>query len=339
MAKSYKKDILTIVPLIFSGLLCIGLFFLLWQKSQTDLEFAPLLQNINTTITYISAIFGAVIMVYLAANVLTVKTNRDQLLSQLRRVTDQMNSFRDIVELLLRSKMWLPGLKEYIDDEYEGLTFFEVKEFYKGKSKLAIEFLQESHNYEDTENLYLELKSLLYNSTRDKRINENISHPQIYDKRLLEKWLEHKCGSGLWYYFGYKYSIYKEALNLNNVYERHQDKIMKLALSIDNEAFEDSSFNEVFLSKLGEYMSNEILPKLYQFQEGFDKKLPRMVRYLYAIFAVLIIFGVLLPLVASLLQLSMIFSIVSVSVIIALVFFIATSFYQFLASESSRMQG
>ena len=172
MAKSYKKDILTIVPLIFSGLLCIGLFFLLWQKSQTDPEFAPLLQNINTTITYISAIFGAVIMVYLAANVLTVKTNRDQLLSQLRRVTDQMNSFRDIVELLLRSKMWLPGLKEYIDDEYEGLTFFEVKEFYKGKSKLAIEFLQESHNYEDTENLYLELKSLLYNSARDKRINE-----------------------------------------------------------------------------------------------------------------------------------------------------------------------
>ena len=64
-----------------------------------------------------------------------------------------------------------------------------------------------------------------------------------------------------------------------------------------------------------------------------------MVRYLYAIFAVLIIFGVLLPLVASLLQLSMIFSIVSVSVIIALVFFIATSFYQFLVSESTRMQG
>lgn len=339
MAKSYTKDVLNVIPLIFSGLLCIGLFFLLWQKSENDPDFSQLLQTISTAITYISAIFAGVIMVYLAGNVLSVKTNRNQLLSELRRVTDQMNDFRAIVELLLRSKLWLPGLKEYIDDEYEGLTFFEVKEFYKGKSKLAIEFLQESHNYEDTENLYLELKSLLYNSARDKRVSESVTNPTIYDKRLLEKWLEHKCGSGLWYYFGYKYSTFKDALNFNNVYERHQDKIMKLALSIDNEAFEDSSFNEVFLSKLGEYFANEILPKLYQYQEGFDKKLPRMVSYLYAIFAMLIIFGVLLPLVASLLQLSIIFSMLSVSVIIALVFFIVTSFYQFLLKESSRIQG
>lgn len=339
MAKSYTKDVLNVIPLIFSGLLCIGLFFMLWQNSQSDPEFAQLLEKVNTAITYLSAILASVIMVYLAANVLNVKTNRGQLLADLRRVTEQMHSFRSIVDLLLRSKLWLPGLKQYIDDEYDGLTFFEVKEFYKGKSKLAIEFLQESHNYSDTENLYLELKSLLYANARDKRISENLSNPKVYDKRLLEKWLEHKCGSGLWYFFGYKYSSYKEALNLDNVFERHQDKIMKLAVSIDNEAFDDSSFNEVFLSKLGEYMSNQILPKLYQFQEGFDKKLPRMVRYLYAIFTVLIIFGVLLPLVASLLQLSMIFSMVSVSVIIALVFFIATSFYQFLVKESTRIQG
>ena len=60
----------------------------------------------------------------------------------------------------MRSKIWLPGLKEYIDEEFSGLTFFQVKEFYKGKSKLAIEFLQEKNNYAGTENLYLELKSL-----------------------------------------------------------------------------------------------------------------------------------------------------------------------------------
>ncbi len=337
MKNSISKDILGVLPLVLSGLLCIGLFFVFWQKSESSPDFALILEKILTTIIYISSIFAGLIMVYLAATVITVKTNRGQLLSELRRVNEKMHNFRSIVELLLRSKMWLPGLKEYIDEEYDGLSFFEVKEFYKGKSKLAIEFLQESHNYADTENLYLELKSLLYVNHRDKRVGENIENPKIYDKRLLEKWLEHKCGSGLWYYFGYKYSIYKEALNLNNVYERHEDKIMKLALSIDNEAFEDSSFNEVFLSKLGEYMTNEVIPKLYQFQEGFDKKLPRMVRYLYGIFTMLIIFGVLLPLVASLLQLSIIFSMVAVAVIIALVFFIATSLYQFLVAESSKV--
>lgn len=339
MKKSVSKEILGVIPLVFSGLLCIGLFFVFWQKNEADPDFAALLSEMLTTLIYLSSIFAGIIMIYLASTVFNVKANRNELLSQLRKVNEKMNSFREIVELLLRSKMWLPGLKDYIDEEYEGLSFFEVKEFYKGKSKLAIEFLQESHNYADTENLYLELKSLLYVNARDKRVPETIINPKIYDKKLVEKWLEHKCGSGLWYYFGYKYSIYKEALDLDKVYERHQDKIMKLAVSIDNEAFEDSSFNEVFLSKMGEYMTNEVLPKLYQFQEGFDKKLPKMVRYLYGIFAVLMVFGVLLPLVASLLQLSVLFSIVSASVIIALVFFIATSLYQFLASESSRVQG
>ena len=152
------------------------------------------------------------------------------------------------------------------------LIFFEVKEFYKGKSKLAIEFLQESHHYGDTENLYLELKSLLMTKPKVRKLPKNIIYPKIYNKEILEKWLEHKCGSGLLYYFGYKYSIYKETLDIEAVFERHQDKIMSLANSIDPVIFEDSSFNEVFLSKLGDYMSNAILPKLFQLQEDVNTK-------------------------------------------------------------------
>ena len=147
----------------------------------------------------------------------------------LSKITQQMHNFRSIVELLIQIQdLACQDLAEYIDDEFAGLTFFEVKEFYKGKSKLAIEFLQESHHYEDTENLYLELKSLLMTHPKEKNIPESIRYPKIYNQDIVAKWLEHKCGSGLWYYFGYKYGSFKESLDYNAVFERHQEKIMTI---------------------------------------------------------------------------------------------------------------
>ena len=117
------------------------------------------------------------------------------------------------------------------------------------------------------------------------------------------------------------------------MHERHQDEIIALANNIDRETFEDSSFNEVFLSKLGDYMSNEVLPKLYQLQDDSVSKLPRVMSYLYYIFIFLVVFGVLLPLSFLLFSLPILFLIISFSFVVSIIFFIATSFYQFLSKE------
>ncbi len=334
-AKSFFKDLYAIVPLFISGLLCIGLIFLLWQKQNLDPTFVNTLTGISNVFIAISGILATIIMIYLAFTASSLKRVRDDAIDTLSKITQKMHNFRSIIELLMRSKMWLPGLKEYIDDEFAGLTFFEVKEFYKGKSKLAIEFLQESHHYEDTENLYLELKSLLMTHPKEKNIPESIRYPKIYNQDIVAKWLEHKCGSGLWYYFGYKYGSFKESLDFNAVFERHQEKIMTLANSIDNETFQDSSFNEVFLAKLGEYMNNEVIPKLFQFQGKTHKRMPSLIKYLYIVFLFLVFFGVLLPLIYLLFNLPIISLIVSFSLVISTIFFIATSFYQFLMKESN----
>ena len=275
-------------------------------------------------------------MVYLASSVIGLKAKGGSAMDELSKFTQKMHNFRTIVELLMNSKMWLPGLKEYIDDEFVGLTFFDVKEFYKGKSKLAIEFLQEHQNYADTETLYLELKSLLMTNPKDKKIVGDISYPAVYSKDMVEKWLEHKCGSGLWYYFGYKFGTYKEALDLEAVFERHQDKIMMLANTIDNEEFEDSSFNEVFLSKLGEYMSKEVMPKLYQFQINMGSKIPKIIHYLYIIFLFLVLFGVLLPLLYLLFNLPIFTLVLSFAFVVSVIFYITTTFYQFLNDEINK---
>jgi len=333
--RSFLKELSAMIPLAISGVICMVLIFFLYKRLQTEPTFALTLNDVSTIFIAISGFLAAIIMVYLAASAIGLKSTRNLAIDNLSKITQKMHQFRSIIEILINSKIWMPGLKEYIDEEFAGLTFFEVKEFYKGKSKLAIEFLQEHHPYDDTENLYLELKSLLLTNPKEKKLPENIRYPSVYNKDIVAKWLEHKCGSGLWYYFGYKYGNFKSSLDYNNVFERHQEKIMTLANTIDSEAFQDSTFNEVFLAKLGEYMSKEVIPKLFQFQGRTDRQLPGMIRYLYGIFIFLVIFGVLMPLAQMLLGLPDLVLAISFSIVIAIIFFIATSFYQFVNKEAN----
>ena len=327
------QQIAFVIPLVLSGILAITIFFLLWLRLREGQDFADVLGQGVGIVVGISAAMSGIILVYMMLSATGMRKDNLSTNSVLGKLTQKMHNFRSIVELLMNSKMWMPGLKEYIDDEFEGLSFFDVKEFYKGRSKLAIEFLQENSPYQDTENLYLELKSLLSTSLKEKNRPESLSYPTLYPNELVKKWLEHKCGSGLWYFFGYKYGSFKEALDFNAVYERHQDKIMTLANSIDSEAFEDSSFNEVFLSKLGEHMSNEVLPKLFQLQSQVSTGLPRTVTLLYAMLMTFLLFGIMTPMAFLLLGLPAILLVISYSVVFALVFFICLSIYPFLRQE------
>ena len=179
------------------------------------------------------------------------------------------------------------------------------------------------------------MKSLLMANPDEKQIPGAIQHPIFYDTRIIEKWAEHKCGSGLWYVFGFKYGAYRESINLEAVLERHQEKILTLANNIDSEEFEDSSFNEVFFAKLWEYMSKDVIPKLFQFHAQIDGKISRLMRYLYLVFLVLLVCGVLFPLIYLILNFSVLFLIMAYSTVIGTLFFIAITFHIFLSKEAN----
>jgi hypothetical protein len=255
--------------------------------------------------------------------------------SALLSATQKMHNARRIIEILMGSKMWLPGLQEYIDEDFEGLTYFDVKDFYKGNSKLAIEFLQENQNYSETENLYLEMKAMLLTNPKNGKLPKTISYPRSYDGAIVEQWIQHKVGSGLWYFFGYKFASFKEVLDIESLFERNQDKVMSLAMSIDPEVFEENSFNEIFLSKLGEYITKSILPDLYKERTIRSSVLPRRIQYFTALLSTLIIVGLLAPLVTLLLGLPVLILIISYSFSCSLLFYLAIAFFQFLKSEVS----
>ncbi len=331
--KSLLKDLYTLIPFVLSGLLCIGLVFLLLDKVYENPDFVAKLEDISTVFITLSGFIAALLMMYLAFSTLTIKSRKSSVINNLESVTQQMHNVRRIIELLLRSNIWLQGLKEYIDYEFSGLTYFDVKEFYKGRSKQAIDFLQENNHFGDTETLYLELKSLLMTRAKEKRLPRSLVFPTVYGRDVVLKWIEHKCGSGLLYYFGYKYGVFKEMLDLNEVSEISQEKIMKLALEIDKEHFEDSSFNEVFLSKLGDYLTKDIVPQLFQLHHKASTGFTGVMKYVYALFTLLIIFGVLTPLIYLLFTIPVLFLIISYAFVISIIFFITTTFYGFLTNE------
>ena len=92
--KSLIKDLYALIPLIFSGLLCIGIGLLLWQKLATTPEFQQTLEDVTTIFIGISGFLSAIIMVYLASSALGLRNNRDQVIDSLGKITQKMHNFR-----------------------------------------------------------------------------------------------------------------------------------------------------------------------------------------------------------------------------------------------------
>ena len=248
--KLFSKNYFILIPLVFSSILCILLIFFLDQKITNAPAFIELLEQQISLFIAISGVASILLVGYIVFSIFGANRLLGSSNNNLNVLVNKMNAARKIIEIIYKSKLWLPEVKTFIDVEFEGLSFFEVKEFYKGKSKLAIDYLEEKKGQDDTDTLYLELKSLLYTEPKQKHLPNTILYPLQYNPAILEKWLEHKVGSGLWYHFGYRFGDFKNALKIDALHERHQDKIISIANTIDPIYFEDSSFNDVFFIKI-----------------------------------------------------------------------------------------
>lgn len=328
--KLFSINYFILTTLVLSGILCIFLIFFLNQKITQTPSFIEILQDQVSLFIAISGFTSIALLGYIVFSIFSANQMLSPGNTNLNMLIERMNAARKIIEIILKSKLWLPEVKTFIDDEFEGLSFFDVKEYYKGKSKLAIDYLEEKKGQDDTDTLYLELKSLLYTEPKQKHLPNSIIYPQQYNPAILEKWLEHKVGSGLWYHFGYRFGDFKNALNLDALHERHQDKIMSLAHTVNPSGFEDSSFNDVFLSKFGEYLNKDLIPKLFEAQSDKKNGLSASLKNLYLLFSGMLAVGVLLPLLITLFSLPNILLVVSFSFVISSLVFMVVSGLSFL---------
>lgn len=335
--RNFIRYVVPYVPAVLSILTCVAIVFGL-HKWLPEAQIAQdNLSNVMLAICFISILLVVVILIFILNKTNQLRYSGNSLHKELHTLTQKVHQFRNIVEILVRSKVWSPGLKEYIDEEFANLNFFMMKEFYKGKSKLALEYIEENNRYGDSESLYLEAKSMLLSDPKDSKVDTFIN-PRSYDARLLKKWVEHKVGAGFWHYFGYKYPSYKDELDVNRIFERHQDKILNYAIQLDLNRYQDMGFSENLLSKIGEQMSEDVIPRLLELTLQTRQRVPRIINTAYALMVLLIIFGVFQPLASFLFVLPPLIAYISIAVVSSMLLFIMLGVYPFVLHEINMKQ-
>lgn len=335
--RNFIQYVVPYAPAFLSLVTCIAIVFGLHKWLPADYIVQENLSNVMLAICFISILLVVVLLLFILFKTSQLSSKGGALHKEMYALTQKVHNFRNIVEILVRSKVWAPGLKEYLDEEFANLNFFMMKEFYKGRSKLALEYIEENNRYGDSESLYLESKSILLSNPSDSKVDTFIN-PKNYNIRILKKWVEHQVGSGLWHYFGYKYPSFKEELSVNRIFERHQDKILNYAIQLDLHRYQDMGFSEELLSKIGEQMSEDVIPRLLELTLQTRQRVPKIINIAYGLMVLLIIFGVFQPLITFLFVVPALASYVSIAVVASMLLFIMLSTYNFVLQEINSKQ-
>lgn len=330
--RGFIKYVVPYIPAFVSILGCILIVYGLQTWVPQEALSTEKIDTILLIICIISILIVIVLFVFILNKTNQIRFSSNTLSTELNALTQKMHHFRNIIDILVRSEVWNKGLKDYIDKEFGGLNYFTMKEFYKGRSKLALEYIEENNRYGDSESLYLESKSLLLDDPSNSKV-ESFSNPRKYSPRILKKWVEHKCGSGIWYYFGYKYASYKDELDVNRIYERHQEKILSYAVQLDTHRYQDMGFSEELLSKLGEQMSEEIIPRLFSITMQSQQRIPKIINFAFILLALITLMGVFLPIGTLLFQLPLFYSFLSIGFVCSILLFMTLSIYPFVLKE------
>lgn len=331
-----SNHILNNLSIIVSSLLFFGLLCILTKDFICEKQFINSIKEVQNDIITISGILSAIIISYLTSKVIQVRNERIKKMPDIKLYTQKLHKFRAIVDRLLSSNIWPDNLRSKLHYDYKGLTYFEVREiiFVEGKPTKQARKFASDEKYGGIAQFILELESFIFKEIPfDQTLYSEFDVSKYYSSDILEKWITFDCGNGLWYYFEHKYSVYKNSLDLNNVYSGYQDEIKNYALQIDKERYGNLDFSPELLAQLGTQVHSDIIPKLYRLQISNEQKLPKIINYLYIILCLLIVFGIALPLVNKVFVIDYFFDIISFSIIASICAFVTISFYGFLKDE------
>lgn len=329
------KTIYKYAPILVSVLISLTIYILLFYKLCSQSNFTLVLASSKDIILTIAGLLSGIIMAYLTSKVLQLREERMVNLPQINELTQKVHKFRSIINKILSTDLLPQAGRNIVDTKYKGLTFFDYKEilFVGSKpSELSAKYSQDTH-CGGISNLYLELRAFVPKGHQfDETLYSEFEISKFYETLLLEKWVKYDCGNGLWYYFDNEYAIYKNKFNFN-IYQEYQKEILMLCLQIDKERYQGMQFDNQLLAKLGTQMHSDIIPKLFKAQLSIEKGLPVIINYLFIIFVLLVLLGVIIPLFSNLFMLCPVWDIISISGTIGICSYIILSFYGFMKQE------
>lgn len=322
-------------PVLISGLISLVIFKVLFCRLCFQEDFANTLASSKETILTIAGLLSGIIMAYLTSKVLQIREERISRLPQIYELTQKIHKFRSIINKLLSTDLLPQSNRTYINTTYKGLTFYDYMEngVVDGKpTKQATDYLKDP-KCGGISHLYIELRTFVpTNHGFDETLYSDFEVSKFYKTELLEKWMKYDCGNGLWYYFDNEYAVYKDKFKFN-INAKYKEEILKYCMQIDKDRYHGMSFDNQLLAKLGTQMHSDIIPKLFKAQSSVEKGLPAIVKYLFAIFIALTLFGIMIPLFSTIFTLCPIWNAISISGTIGICFYIILSFYGFMKQE------
>lgn len=331
-----RKQLVNSIPLTLS--MCLGIF-LIWTmvcKLSDNREYVTILSENRVDVMTISGFVAGLIIAYLTAKVLQIRQEKITRLPELMDVSQKLHNCRRVMDKLIHSNIWPDGVRHIVDTEYKGFTYFELRQtVFVGSitTERARAFIEDKRCGGPAK-LYLELKSFMFGHIPfDQTLYTEFNVPKRYHPNLVEKWIDYDCGNGLWTYFEHKYAVYKDSFNFHDVYSGDVEAIEEACLRIDKERYTDIKFGADLLAKMGVQLTGDILPELFRIQRIVHSDLPRIIKYLFVIAGLLIVFGIALPILNNIYSLSPYLDIISIGIIISISFYLVLSFYGFMKKE------
>ena len=274
-------------------------------------------------IALLSSIIAGIVIAFLAAKIIQIRQEKIALKPGLWELTRKLHYFRKIIrEIYNNDDFWPNGLPNYIRQNYSDLSYYDVRDIidvYKKTTKEASKFIQDENFGEIKKQAYLEMKSFfLPERIFDETVSSEFDVDLMYPSRILDKWEEYDCGNMIWYLFDNNYVLYVGQFNFNSFRISKQKEIEVLSKKIDKERYKNIEFGPLLLGKLGSQIYLDIIPQLNRLQHAFEQGLPSIVKFMYSIISLMLVFGVILPVIIKLFDFPIVISFISIVTVLSM---------------------
>ena len=300
--------------------------------------FIQTLKEIRNDLITVSSLLSGLLIAYLTARVLQIRQEKLAKVAILDKRTQNLHRCRSIIDKVLHSNIWPSNINSFIDHDFKDISHFQVREtvFVDSKPNPRVTEFTEDERYSGVASLYLDLKSFVSKKhPYDRTLLSEFEVPLYYSPEIVNNWIKYDSGNGLWYYFKHKYSLYKATFDFTDFYIEDKEDIVKTCLKIDRERYKDLEFGPELLAQLGTQLTEDILPKLHRVQNYMNSDLPKIIKFLFLIAGLVIIFGVALPLLNKVYNISSYIDVISSAAVISISFYLIISFYGFMKREST----
>ena len=313
-------------------------FVVLFKGLESGYYFTQQIREASNLDLNVASIISAILITYLTSKVLQLRQERLAILPQITSLTQKVHQFRTITNVLYHSwDFWAPGLKNYMQKEYPNLTYGEafklVFENEKSRDSKALQYPSDE-KMGDTKDLYLQLRSFVDKQyTIDVTLYSEFEIPVFYTLDILQDWRDYGSASALCRFFNWHYHDYKGDFNFEKLRANERSIIEDSAMRIDAIRYKDIKTSPELLDMLGKQFHEEILPKLINLQHSIQGGFTRLVQFLLSTLVILIFSGVLYPILSNVLDLPIIGSIVSITMVLSVTFYLAISLRHVLVEE------